>query len=105
MGRFHSGECLFHSQLREQVTNTQPYKHTSTQQAQEYKNMLTKRDAENARLREQREQQSAELTERRQKDSVKQASFQEYKALVESNSVSPCNPVFYTLNLPSFRNE
>ncbi|KDR75197.1 hypothetical protein GALMADRAFT_69292 [Galerina marginata CBS 339.88] len=50
------------------------------------RNMLTKRDAENARLREQREQQGAELNERRHKDSVKIASLQEYKLLVESNS-------------------
>ncbi|KAF8973107.1 BRE1 E3 ubiquitin ligase-domain-containing protein [Flammula alnicola] len=58
----------------------------STHAAQEYKAMLTKRDVENARLREQREQHSAELHERKQKDSIKQASLQEYKSLVESNS-------------------
>ena len=49
--------------------------------------MLAKRDSENARLREQREQQSAELNERKQKDAVKLASIQEYKSLLESNSV------------------
>ncbi len=65
--------------------------------------MLSKRDAENARLREQREQQSAELNERRQKDSVKQASFQEYKALVESNSVSLRKAISYTLYLQPFQ--
>lgn len=58
------------------------------QLAQEYKAMVTKRDAENARLREQREQLSAELTERRQKDSVKLASYQEYRALIDTNTVS-----------------
>jgi len=50
--------------------------------------MLAKRDSENARLREQREQQSAELNERKQKDAVKYASIQEYKSLLESNSVN-----------------
>jgi E3 ubiquitin-protein ligase BRE1 len=50
--------------------------------------MLAKRDLENARLREQREQQSAELNERKQKDAVKYASIQEYKSLLESNSVT-----------------
>lgn len=50
--------------------------------------MLAKRDSENVRLREQREQQGAELNERRQKDSIKSASLQEYKLLVESNAVS-----------------
>ena len=50
--------------------------------------MLSKRDLENARLREQREQQSAELNERKQKDAVKLASIQEYKSLLESNSVN-----------------
>jgi E3 ubiquitin-protein ligase BRE1 len=50
--------------------------------------MLSKRDLENARLREQREQQSAELNERKQRDAVKFASIQEYKSLLESNSVN-----------------
>lgn len=50
--------------------------------------MLAKRDSENARLREQREQQSAELNERKQKDAIKFASIQEYKSLLESNSVN-----------------
>ena len=50
--------------------------------------MLAKRDLENARLREQREQQSAELNERKQKEAVKFASIQEYKSLLESNSVN-----------------
>jgi hypothetical protein len=50
--------------------------------------MLAKRDLENARLREQREQQSAELNERKQKEAVKFASAQEYKSLLESNSVN-----------------
>lgn len=49
--------------------------------------MVVKRDSENARLREQREQQSAELNERKHKDAVKYASIQEYKSLLESNSV------------------
>ena len=51
--------------------------------------MLAKRDSENARLREQREQQGAELNERKQKDAIKFASIQEYKSLLESNSVNP----------------
>jgi E3 ubiquitin-protein ligase BRE1 len=55
---------------------------------QDLKTMLAKRDSENARLREQREQQSAELNERKQKDAVKFASIQEYKSLLESNSVN-----------------
>ena len=50
--------------------------------------MLAKRDLENARLREQREQQSAELNERKQRDAVKFASIQEYKSLLDSNSVN-----------------
>jgi len=49
--------------------------------------MLSKRDNENARLREQREQQAAELNERKHKDSVKLASLQELKTLVDSRSV------------------
>ena len=48
--------------------------------------MLAKRDNENARLREQREQQTAELNERKHKDSVKLASLQELKTLVDSRS-------------------
>jgi E3 ubiquitin-protein ligase BRE1 len=48
--------------------------------------MLAKRDNENARLREQREQQAAELNERKHKDSVKLASLQELKTLVDSRS-------------------
>ena len=54
--------------------------------------MLAKRDSENARLREQREQQGAELNERKQKDAIKFASIQEYKSLLESNSVNPQFP-------------
>ncbi|KAF9482162.1 BRE1-domain-containing protein [Pholiota conissans] len=59
---------------------------SSAQSVQEYKNMLMRRDVDNARLREQREQLTAELNERKQKEAVKQASFQEYKSLVDSSS-------------------
>ncbi|KIK09930.1 hypothetical protein K443DRAFT_671248 [Laccaria amethystina LaAM-08-1] len=59
---------------------------SSTQVQQEVKAMLAKRDNENARLREQREQQAAELNERKHKDSVKLASLQELKTLVDSRS-------------------
>ena len=64
--------------------------------------MLAKRDSENARLREQREQQSAELNERKQKDAVKYASIQEYKSLLESNSVNIVLSTFYFVKLVVF---
>ena len=64
--------------------------------------MLAKRDLENARLREQREQQSAELNERKQRDAVKFASIQEYKSLMESNSVNFQYPMMCTLPGSSF---
>jgi len=64
----------------------------SNQVIQDLKNMLNKRDTENARLREQREQQASEINERRHKDSIKLASLQEYKSLVDSNSV--CSIIF-----------
>ena len=64
--------------------------------------MLAKRDSENARLREQREQQSAELNERKQKDAVKYASIQEYKSLLESNSVNIVLSTFYFVKLIVF---
>ncbi|KAF9568023.1 BRE1-domain-containing protein [Agrocybe pediades] len=58
----------------------------SNQETQDLKSMLNKRDAENVRLREQRDQFAAENSERRQKDSIKLASLQEYKSLVDSNA-------------------
>ncbi|KAF8200665.1 BRE1 E3 ubiquitin ligase-domain-containing protein [Pholiota molesta] len=82
------------SKLQEELSHLQTTRNewedgvtgSSAQAAQEYKAMLAKRDADNARLREQREQLNAELIERRQKDSMKHASLQEYKSLVDSNS-------------------
>lgn len=56
--------------------------------------MLAKRDNENARLREQREQQAAELNERKHKDSVKLASLQELKTLVDSRSARSFHVIF-----------
>lgn len=56
--------------------------------------MLAKRDNENARLREQREQQAAELNERKHKDSVKLASLQELKTLVDSRSAGSFHVIF-----------
>jgi hypothetical protein len=64
--------------------------------------MLSKRDLENARLREQREQQSAELNERKQRDAVKFASIQEYKSLLESNSVNSISYAVYFAKLIFF---
>jgi len=48
---------------------------------------LEEKVEENARLRIQRNQLQAEVNERKAKDSVKFASLQEYKSLLESNSV------------------
>jgi hypothetical protein len=84
MGRRCNGSC---SNFDFSIYSLRVTQGSSAQAAQEYKAMLAKRDADNARLREQREQLNAELIERRQKDYMKHASLQEYKSLVDSNSV------------------
>jgi len=70
--------------ITSRVRQLQSAKEQATQRLEE---AITKRDVENARLREQREQQNAELVERRQGDFAKFASIQEYKTLLETNSV------------------
>lgn len=51
---------------------------------------IEEKNEENARLRMQRNQFQAEVNERKAKDSIKFASLQEYKSLLESNSVRSC---------------